>query len=74
MAINKTILKRTLTINTENGVDSEGETKLKAHNYTGVNPGVTLDGLHQAGTALGGLMEHTLESIVLTEKDQLVEE
>lgn len=74
MAISKTILKRTLTINTENGTDSEGVTKLKAHSYTGINPGVTLDGLHQAGAALGGLMEHALESIVLTEKDQLTEE
>ena len=74
MAISKTILKRTLTINTENGTDSEGVTRVKAHNYTGINPGVTLDGLHKAGAALGGLMERAVESIVLTEKDQLTEE
>lgn len=39
MAITKTVTKQTLTLNVEDGVNSQGAAKTKGHNYAGVRPG-----------------------------------
>lgn len=36
MAITKTVTKQTLTLNVEDGVNSQGAAKTKGHNYAGV--------------------------------------
>ena len=38
MAITKTVTKQTLTLNVEDGVNSQGAAKTKGHNYAGVRP------------------------------------
>lgn len=69
----KTIVKQTLTLNVEDGVNSLGAAKTKAHNYSGVRPEAEVAAVLQAAAALGGLIGHELMGVVVTEKAELAE-
>lgn len=69
----KTIVKQTLTLNVEDGVNSLGAAKTKAHNYSGVRPEAEVVAVLQAAAALGGLIGHELMGVVVTEKAELAE-
>ncbi len=71
MAVSEKVLKRALNINVVSGVDDSGEAKTKARSYNNINPEATLDQLHAAGQALGGLMTEDVDSICYTEKKEL---
>lgn len=73
MAITQEILKRSLSINVEDGVTAGGLPKTKAHTYSGIKDEATDENLHKAGEALGGLMKKTVQSISLTQKAELSE-
>ena len=69
MAITKTVTKQTLTLNVEDGVNSQGAAKTKGHNYAGVRPEAEL----AAAAALGTLISHELMGVVVTEKAELAQ-
>lgn len=71
MAISKTVTKQTLTLNVEDGVNSLGAAKTKAHNYSGVRPEAAPAAIMQAAQALGGLIGHELMDVIVTEKAEL---
>lgn len=73
MAINKTILRKTLCVNGSVGFDEKGNVKLKAYNYNGINKEASDDDLYAVGNALASLMAGDVESIHVTEKDELAE-
>ncbi len=73
MAINKEFLKRTLSVNIEDGVTAEGGIKTKARTFSGIRESATAEALHSAGMALGSLMTTNIDSIVITDKNELVE-
>jgi hypothetical protein len=68
MAITKTVTKQTLTLNVEDGVNSQGAAKTKGHNYAGVRPEA-----EPAAAALGTLISHELMGVVVTEKAELAQ-
>lgn len=71
MAITKTVTKQTLTLNVEDGVNSQGAAKTKGHNYAGVRPEAEPAAIMQA--ALGTLISHELMGVVVTEKAELAQ-
>ena len=71
MTVSAKVLKRALNINVVTSVDDGGEAKTKARSYSNVNPEASLDQLHAAGQALGGLMTEDVNSICYTEKKEL---
>lgn len=72
MAITKTVTKQTLTLNVEDGVNSQGAAKTKGHNYAGVRPEAEPAAIMQAA-ALGTLISHELMGVVVTEKAELAQ-
>ena len=73
MAITKTVTKQTLTLNVEDGVNSQGAAKTKGHNYAGARPEAELAAIMQAAAALGTLISHELMGVVVTEKAELAQ-
>ena len=65
MAIEKSLAKRTLSVNVKDGVNSDGSDKIKAD--------ATVENIFAAGTALGSLMAQEVVDIALTEKATLTE-
>ena len=53
--INQEIMKRTLVINVEDGLNSDGTTKYKGKSFNGIKTDAALDKVYEAGTAIGGL-------------------
>jgi hypothetical protein len=70
MAITKTVTKQTLTLNVEDGVNSQGAAKTKGHNYAGVRPEAEPAAIMQAAAAL---ISHELMGVVVTEKAELAQ-
>ena len=73
MAIEKSLAKRTLSVNVKDGVNSDGSDKIKACNNSKIKADATVENIHAAGTALGSLMAQEVVDIALTEKATLTE-
>lgn len=73
MTINQELIKRTLSVNVEDGVNADGTIKTKARTFSGIKNEATAEGLHAAGMAMGALMTTNIDSIVITDKNELVE-
>lgn len=73
MPVTEKFLKRSLTLNIEDGVTAAGTPKTKARTYSGIKEAATADNIHAAGEALGGLMKKTVQSINITEKAEIAE-
>lgn len=73
MTITQEFLKRSLTLNIENGMTAAGTPKTKARTYSGIREDATADNIHKAGEALGGLMKNTVQSMNVTEKAEIAE-
>ena len=69
--INQEIMKRTLVINVEDGVNSDGTPNYTGKSFYGIKTDAALEKVYEAGTALGGLMEKGFKDIELTEKSEL---
>ena len=74
MAVTKDLLKKTLSVNVEDGITASGAVKIKSVSFTGINPNATDANVYAAGVALGSLMNNDVNSINLTEKNDLIEE
>lgn len=73
MAVTEEILKRSLSINIEDGMSASGSPKTKARTYSGIKDDAAADKLYAAGETLGSLMKKTVQSISVTEKTELAE-
>ena len=74
MAINQNLLKRSLVINVEDGVNADGSTRTKSRTYSEIKEDSQVDKLFEAGTALAGLMANNMVNIMLNDRSELVEE
>ena len=74
MAINQQLLKRSLVINVEDGVNADGSTRTKSRTYSEIKEDSQVDKLFEAGNALAGLMANNMVNIMLNDRSELVEE
>lgn len=72
--IDKELLKRSMIINIENGVDENGQTKYKTKTFNGIKEEASLENIHAVGTAVGGLLDAAVKDIELSEKSALNEQ
>lgn len=71
MAITESVVKRSMIINVEDS--TSGENKTKARTFNGIKPEAQVDKIHSAATALGGLMEEPVVSVMVNNKVKLSE-
>ena len=69
MAITESVVKRSMIINVEDS--TSGENKTKARTFNGIKADAQVDKIHSAATALGGLMEESVMSIMVNNKVKL---
>ena len=74
MAINQQLLKRSLVINVEDGVNADGSTRTKSRTYSEIKEDSSVDNLFSADNALASLMATPMVSIMLSDRSELVEE
>ena len=74
MTINQQLIKRSLVINVEDGVNADGSTRTKSRTYSENKEDSAVESLYEAGNALAGLMANNMVNIMLNDKSELVEE
>ncbi len=74
MTINQQLIKRSLVINVEDGVNADGSTRTKSRTYSEIKEDSQVDKLFEAGNALAGLMANNIVNIMLNDRSELVEE
>ena len=74
MTINQQLIKRSLVINVEDGVNADGSTRTKSRTYSEIKEDSQVDKLFEAGNALAGLMANNMVNIRLNDRSELVEE
>ena len=74
MTINQQLIKRSLVINVEDGVNADGSTRTKSRTYSEIKEDSQVDKLLEAGNALAGLMANNMVNIMLNDRSELVEE
>ena len=72
--INQQLIKRSLVINVEDGVNADGSTRTKSRTYSEIKEDSQVDKLFSAGNALAGLMANNMVNIMLNDRSELVEE
>ena len=72
--VKQSTIKRSLIINVANGVDNDGNTKIKAFTFNNLKAEAKVEDVFNAANALGGLYQEDVQSIVLSEKSELAEE
>ena len=74
MAITQELLRRSLVINVEDGVNADGSIKTKTRTYSDIKESAPVENLYNAANALAGLMANTLSGIMLSDRSELIEE
>ena len=74
MTINQQLIKRSLVINVEDGVNADGSTRTKSRTYSEIKEDSAVESLYEAGNALAGLIANNMVNIMLNDKSELVEE
>ena len=74
MTINQQLIKRSLVINVEDGVNADGSTRTKSRTQSEIKEDSAVESLYEAGNALAGLMANNMVNIMLNDKSELVEE
>ena len=74
MTINQQLIKRSLVINVEDGVNADGSTRTKSRTYCEIKEESAVESLYEAGNALAGLMANNMVNIMLNDRSELVEE
>ena len=72
--INQQLIKRSLVINVEDGVNADGSTRTKSRTYSEIKEDSEVDKLYEAGNALASLMANPMVNIMLNDRSELVEE
>ena len=70
MAINQNLLKRSLVINVEDGVNADGSTRTKSRTYSEIKEDSQVDKLFEAGNALASLMANNMVNIMLNDRSE----
>lgn len=71
MPITKTLEKRSLILNVEDGYNDDGSVKTKARTYNKVKASASDEAIVAAANALGGLMANQVHSVTVSEKSKL---
>ncbi len=71
MSINKSIEKRSLILNVEDGYNEDGSVKTKARTYNKVKAAASDEAIMAVAAALGGLMANQVHSVIVSEKVKL---
>ncbi len=71
MSINKSIEKRSLILNVEDGYNDDGSVKTKARTYNKLKAAASDEAIMAVAAALGGLMANQLHSVIVSEKVKL---
>ena len=74
MTINQQLIKRSLVINVEDGVNADGSTRTKSRTYSEIKEDSQVDKLFEAGNALASLMANNMVNIMLNDRSELIEE
>ncbi len=74
MTISQNLIKRSLVINVEDGVNADGNSRTRSRTYSDIREDSTPENLYNAGIVLAGLMASPLSSITITDRSELVEE
>ncbi len=74
MTINQQLIKRSLVINVEDGVNADGSTRTKSRTYSEIKENSPVDNLFSAGNALASLMANNMVNIMLNDRSELIEE
>ena len=74
MTITQELLRRSLVINVEDGVNADGSIKTKTRTYSDIKESAPVENLYSAANALAGLMANTLSGIMLSDRSELIEE
>ena len=72
--INQQLIKRSLVINVEDGVNADGSTRTKSRTYSEIKEDSAIESLYEAGNALASLMANNIVNIMLNNRSELVEE
>ena len=72
--IEQQLIKRSLVINVEDGINADGSTRTKSRTYSEIKEDSAVENLYEAGNALAGLMANNMVNIMLNDKSELVEE
>ncbi|MBR4958086.1 MAG: DUF1659 domain-containing protein, partial [Phascolarctobacterium sp.] len=65
--INQQLIKRSLVINVEDGVNADGSTRTKSRTYSEIKEDSQVDRLFEAGNALADLMANNMVNIMLND-------
>lgn len=68
---NKAIEKVTMQVQVDNGVNDSGTAVSKTYTISNVNTAATADVVYDAGTKIGGLVDHQVQAVYTTEKHLL---
>ena len=71
MPITKSIEKRSLILNVEDGYNDDGSVKTKARTYNKIKASASDEAIAAVASALGGLMANQVHSVNLSEKVKL---
>ena len=71
MPITKTIEKRSLILNVEDGYNDDGSFKTKARTYNKIKANASDEAIAAVAAALGGLMAAQVHSVNISEKVKL---
>ena len=71
MPITKTLEKRSLILNVEDGYNDDGSVKTKARTYNKVKAAASDEAIAAVANALGGLMAAQVHSVNVSEKVKL---
>ena len=73
MAIEQQLIKRSLVINVEDGINADGSTRTKSRTYSEIKEDSTADNLFAAGKCIAGLLATPMVSIMLSDRCELLE-
>ena len=73
MATERKVIKRSLNLYVEDGVNNDGSQKIKLQTYNGLKEDATDEDILEVADAIASLKSKTVQQVVVSEKVELVE-
>lgn len=73
MATERNVIKRSLNLYVEDGVNNDGSQKIKLQTYNGLKESATDEDILAVADAIASLKSKTVQQVVVSEKVELVE-
>lgn len=73
MATERNVIKRSLNLYVEDGVNNDGSQKIKLQTYNGLKEDATDEDILEVADAIASLKSKTVQQVVVSEKVELVE-